>query len=463
MQNPDFGEQPGSGASFRDPSGFLFYRDDVLYRQVNQSYREDYEKLVGSGLYQSLVERGLLIPHEEVDVEPADPEMAALVLKPEPVGFISYPYEWCFSQFKDAALHTLQIQKLALKNEMTLKDASAYNIQFHRGKPVFIDTLSLETYVEGNPWDAYRQFCQHFLAPLSLMAMKDVRHSLMMRVHLDGIPLDLASSMLPARSRLSFPLLTHIHIHASSQKRYSDKEVDVTSRRFTKTSFLGLLDSLESGVRKLEWSPEGTEWGEYYDGHNYTEGGLEHKRSLVADYLQQIKPVSVWDLGANTGRFSRIASDQGIPTVSFDVDPGAVEQNYLESKHNGENCILPLVMDLTNPSPALGWEHRERLSLLDRSPTGAVLALALVHHMAISNNVPLPRLADFFARLSQWLVIEFVPKSDSQVQRLLATRKDIFPHYTEEGFERAFSQRFHIRREEEIQDSDRRLYLMERK
>ena len=448
------------GASFRDPSGFLFTRQGVLYRQVNLSYQPDFDQLISSGLYQKLVGAGLLIPHQEVDLPPAEPALAYKIIQPEHVQFISYPYEWCFSQFKDAALTTLEIQKLALEHGMSLKDSSAYNIQFHRGKPVLIDSLSFECYQEGLPWTPYRQFCQHFLAPLSLMALRDVRLSQLMRVYIDGIPLDLASLLLPARTRLSLPLQLHIHAHASAQKRFASATQINTSRTFSKTALLGLIDSLETAVRGLRWEPEGTEWGDYYDETNYSTEGLEHKKQLVSEYLDQIQPASVWDLGANTGLFSRLASQHGIPTLAFDIDPSAVEKAYLQSKKEKETHLLPLLLDLTNPSPATGWRNQERMSLFERGPAEAVLALALIHHLAISNNVPLERLASFFASLGRWLIIEFVPKEDSQVQRLLATRKDIFPEYTVEGFEEAFAGKFEILRRESIKSSERQLYLM---
>lgn len=453
------------GASFRDPSGFIFTRDGVLYRQVNRAYQTEYDRLMSSGLYQELVSAGLLIPHQEAQVEPEDAGLAYKVLRPEPVPFISYPYEWSFSQLKDAALATLEIEKRALARGMSLKDASAYNIQFVGGCPVLIDTLSFETYQEGQPWVAYRQFCQHFLAPLALMSYRDIRMNQWMRVSIDGLPLDLASELLPFKTKLDFGLMTHLHLHSAAQKRYSGKALDkaVASRQMSKVAFQGLIDSLQSSVRKLSWKPAGTEWAEYYEDTNYTDAALEQKKKLVADFLSRIQPASVWDLGANTGLFSRIASDQGISTIAFDIDPGAVERAYLQSRAKHEVRLLPLIMDLTNPSPSIGWQNRERMSFLERGPADAVLALALVHHLAISNNVPLPRLAAFFRSVGRWLIVEFIPKSDSQVQRLLSTRADIFPNYHEAGFEGAFSPYFQIHESAPIQESQRRLYLMERR
>lgn len=223
-----------------------------------------------------------------------------------------------------------------------------------------------------------------------------------------------------------------------------------------------MLESLEGSIRNLSWKPIGTEWGSYYTETNYSETALEHKRQTVEDFLKAIHPGKVWDLGANTGYFSRIASNMGALTVAFDIDPAAVDQNYQEAVRKKESHLLPLVLDLTNPSPDLGWQNQERMSLLERAPADVVMGLALVHHLAISNNVPLENLASFLERIAPWLIIEFVPKTDSQVERLLATRKDIFPAYNPQGFEQAFGKFFAIRKTVPVQDSVRHLYLMER-
>lgn len=453
-------------ASFRDPSGFLFSRGGVLYRQVNRAYEQEYVRLFESGLYDKLVKARLLIPHVETNQAAADPtgETCFKVIQPERVPFISFPYEWSFGQLKEAALVTLSIQRRALKLGMSLKDASAYNTQFVRGRATLIDTLSFEMYKEGQPWVAYRQFCQHFLAPLALMALKDVRLNQLLRVYIDGIPLDLASELLPWKSRLNFGLLTHIHAHASAQKRYAGEEIKsrTSSNAMSKQAMTGLIENLESTIQKLTWTPHGTEWGNYYDITNYSDAAFEHKKQLVKEWSGRLKPSLVWDLGANNGVFSRVAGEAGAFVVSSDIDPTAVEQNYRQVKAEKTENLLPLLIDLTNPSPSIGWANDERDSFATRGPADMALALALIHHLAISNNVPLLQVADFFAQLAKWLVIEFVPKADSQVQKLLVSREDIFPNYTREGFEAAFCQRFRIVEAVHVRESERVLYLMER-
>ena len=447
-------------SSFRDPCCFLFYRDGTLYRQINNSYKENYKGLINSGLYTALVDAEFLIPHEEIDIELAESDTAYKIIKPEPIPFISYPYEWCFSQLKDSASLTLKIQQTALTFGMSLKDCSAYNIQFRKGKPVFIDTLSFEKYNEGQPWIAYRQFCKHFLAPLALMSYRDIRLNQLFRIYIDGVPLDLASSLLPFRTRFLFSLQSHIHLHAKSQKHFAHKTIKKSNHKMGKLSFRGLIDNLASTVDKLKYKDQDTEWADYYEDTNYSLDSFQKKKQLIAEWLDTINPKDVWDLGANTGVFSRIAAHKKIKTISFDIDPAAVEKNYRECVKNNEVTILPLLLDLTNPSPGIGWENGERLSLLQRGPADTVFALALIHHLAISNNVPLKRIAGFFYELCKTLIIEFVPKNDSQVQRLLSTREDIFPEYTQVGFEQEFGKYFKIQNSVRIADSKGTLYLM---
>jgi ribosomal protein L11 methylase PrmA len=451
------------GASYRDPSGFIFRRNGQLFRQVNPSYRAHYDHLMESGLYAALSEEGSLIKHEEVDERPHEASCAYKVVRPRNIPFISYPFEWCFSQLKAGALLTLAIQKRALEFGMTLKDASAYNVQFLGSSPVFIDTLSFEKYTEGEPWVAYRQFCQHFLAPLALMSLKDARLSRLLRTNLDGIPLDLAVSLLPVSSRFRFSLLIHLHLHAKTQKAFAGRSTKPKQRFFKRRALLGLIDSLASAVKSLSYRPEGTEWADYYENTNYVPAAVDHKKRLVAEYLDRAHPQTAWDLGANTGLFSRIASDRCIPTVAFDIDPACVERNYLESVRLRETHLLPLLLDATNPSPAIGWSNREVMSLAERGPADVVLALGLIHHLAIGNNVPFAALAEFLSSIGRWLILEFIPKSDSQVSRLLVSRKDIFSSYNQEELEAAFGKYFTVEYCGRLAHHDRTLYLMRKK
>lgn len=446
--------------SFRDPNGFVFCQKDKIYRQINKHYQKNYEHLISSNLYKDLVDTDLLIPHEEVQMKALEPEIAFKTIAPEMIPFVSYPYEWSFSQLKDAAIATMRIQKIAFEHGMCLKDSSAFNIQFRNGRPVFIDTLSFEIYQEGQPWIAYRQFCQHFIAPLALMSHKSIHLNQLLKNHIDGIPLDLTSVLLPFSTRFNFSLLSHIHLHAKSQKMFSKKIVSAKKLKISRISLLGLMNNLESTIQKMNWKKIDSEWGEYYCDTNYSEESFQHKKQIIAGFVEKLSPQNVWDIGGNEGVFSRIASDKGIPTITFDVDHVAVENNYRNIIKKGETNILPLLLDLTNPPPRLGWSNQERMSLKERGPVDTAFALALIHHLVISNNLPLYHIAKFFSSVANSLVIEFVPVQDSQVQRLLATRKDITHDYTPEAFEQEFQKFFSILNSEKIKNSERCLYLM---
>jgi len=460
-------------SSFRDPSGFLFEgQDGQLYRQVNRRYQADFELLNRSGLYEELSGGGLLIDHDvSSDVQPVSAD-GFCVIRPRRVPFISYPYEWAFSALKDAALLTLNVQLRALNHGMQLKDASAYNVQFDGCRPLLIDTLSFERLDENKPWKAYGQFCRHFLAPLALMAKTHMDAGYLLRDYIDGIPLDVASSMLPLRTRLSIGLQLHLHWHSrmigkhsatlpAHQSAQHGARPKTRELHMPKNRLQAYLENLQSTIQSLRCRCGETEWKNYYEENSYSSSGFQAKRELVEGYLKLLKPATVWDLGANTGVFSRIASQLGAFTCAFDMDPACVERGYFEGRRSGLANFLPLRMDLTNPSPAIGWAHGERDSLADRGPADAIMALALIHHLAITNNVPLPAIAEFFRRLGKALIVEFVPKQDPQVRRLLENRDDIFDNYHQTGFEEAFRRHFEIRESQPVGTDGRILYLMQ--
>jgi hypothetical protein len=461
-------KNPGS---FRDPAGFVFTHDGVVYRQVNKAGKTDYDQLMSSGLYQALVDAGLMVAHTEVKKSAKVPidSKHYKTLQPEAIPFISYPYEWSFDQLRDAALLTLRILKISLEHGMILKDSSAYNIQFVGNKPVFIDTLSFAAYEAGKPWDGYKQFCEHFLVPLALAHYATPDLLKIQRAYLDGIPLGVAARLLPRRARLRGGLLSHIFIHASASKRHQGNQVTNSTsspRKVSSFALQGIIGSLESSVKRLRPANRKTEWGDYYSFTNYSDTAFKEKRAVVKDLIQQAikKPGMVWDVGANNGEFSEVAAELGAYTIAFDIDEIAVTRNYrAKRKPEVSSKLLPLVQDLTNPSPGLGWSQSERASMIERSPADVVLSLALIHHLCIGNNVPFAELASFFASISRNLIIEFVPKEDSKVQILLSSRPDIFDEYDEKHFESAMGEYFTITKKVPIKDSKRTMYLFKNK
>ena len=451
-------------AGSRDTAGFVYRRDGILLRQVNASYAAAFDQVAASGCFEELAGAGLLVPHEIAPQEMAATDHAHRILRPEPLPFVSYPYEWSFGQLRAAALLTLEIQRRALQRGVTLRDASAYNVQFRGTRPVFIDTLSLGPYAEGAPWVAYRQFCEHFLAPLALMAHRDVRLGRLHADFADGVPLDLASRMLGAMSWRRPSLLLHVHLHARAQRRWADASSrgGNAARGVGRAALLRLVEQLEQTVESLRWDPAGTTWADYEQTHGYSVEGSASKERAVAELLAMVAPRTTWDLGANTGRFSRIAAGMGSEVVSIDGDPAAVERAYRDLGRDGSSNVLPLLVDLLAPSARGGWAGEERQSLADRGPSGMVLALALIHHLAFSGNIALPRIARWFAELGEHAIVEFVPFDDPQVRRLVAARTEATHGYDVASFEAAFAQWFTTVARRPLQETGRVLYLFRR-
>ena len=446
-------------SSFRDPSGCVFTQDGEIYRSIAPSYFEQYRAFMNE-LYDELIKFNAIVPHEEIHANEHE-----ILIRPQQIPFISYPYEWSFGELKDAAILTLKLHRRAMKHNLILKDASAYNIQFHHGRPLLIDTLSFDFYNDGEPWGAYGQFCRHFLAPLLLMQQKDIRLNKLLSLYIDGVPLDLAASLLGGKG--GFFARQHIVWHSKSiEKHESDgrKKLFGSSLKvkISKEKHLALIESLIRGIDSMSLKNVVTEWGEYYKNTNYNQEASDDKKRIVKEFLTLLNPKTVWDLGANDGTYSRLALENNAEVVAFDIDPVAVERNYQSVKKSHES-MLPLVLDLTNPSPSIGFANQERTSIIERQTPDCVMALALIHHLAISNNLPLEMLASWFASMTRGLIIEFVPKEDSQVELLLATRRDIFPNYNQEYFEKIFAELFTLKKKENVQGSKRVIYCFEKK
>ena len=465
MTNYNQGEPAGlqEFSSFRDPAGQVF-RDDngVLFRRVNKIYFEQYDALMQSGLYDELIKFNALIKHKELEHC-----QDYILIQPDEIPFISYPYEWSFGALKDAALLTLKIHRRAMTYDLILKDASAYNIQFQNGRPVLIDTLSFDFYSEGKAWGAYGQFCRHFLAPLLLMAYKDIRLNKLLSLFIDGVPLDLADKLLKPNLFKNAFAWQHIRLHAKSIAKHETagrggKNLNI---KISRKSHLALINSLIRGTENLKLKNVETEWGDYYAHTNYTQEASGDKARIVSEFLNLIKPKITYDFGANDGTYSKLALNFNSQVVAFDIDPVATERNYQAVKKSNET-MLPLILDLTNPSPAIGFANKERVSTGERILLSSarlapdcIMALAVIHHLAISNNLPLEMIAEWLAGLCKNLIIEFVPKDDSQVQILLATRRDIFPDYNMLKFEEIFSKYFNLVKRESVKNSQRVIYL----
>ena len=451
-------------ASFRDPAGFVFYEDGLYKRGITRVGLDDYELMMSSGLFNQLTAEELLLTHtDEAGEDLAIPD-AVKVIVPEQLRFVSYPYEWCFDQLKDAALLTLEIQKRALGAGMALKDASFFNVQFHKGKPVFIDTLSFEKDTD-RPWIAYRQFCEHFLAPLLLAAHVDPGFPRYLATSIDGLDLSVVRRLLPLRARLRPGVFLHVGLHSRSQQKHArvDQGRATANIRMSSQRKIALVESLISTVRKVRLPKAASSWSGYYaDASHYPAEAEAYKKQAVEKTVRETQPNLVFDLGGNIGNYSRVVTAAGVDCVCYDQDPLSVNDNYVRSRESGDVHMLPLVMDLSNPTPSLGFGGTERMGFFERPKPDLVLALALIHHLRISGNLPLLNLAGFFARLSTRVLIEFVPKEDPLVQILLANREDIFADYSEASFEGCFDRHFRVAWNSKIPGTLRTLYLFER-
>lgn len=434
--------------SFRDPAGSVFYDNGEVFRLVNKSYLTHYQQLMSSGLYAKLAEKELLIPHTEVSSNP-------LILKPKKIPFISYPHEWSFSQLKEAALVTLEVQTIATEHGMHLKDASAYNIQFCQGKAVLIDTLSLEIKTDSIPWIAYRQFCQHFLGPLAAQAYVDWRLKNLSLAHIDGPPLDLIVRLLPLTRLLRPSLLIHLLLHSKFQNKTNHKSPTGTARS-SKTATQALTSSLKSAVSGIKWEFPKTAWQDYQDDNSYSTEGFRHKELIIKEYLSLAKPEIVWDLGANEGHFSQIAREFAKEVVSLDGDPVCIDRLF-----NKKTSVLPLLMDLSTPTPSFGWGESERKSLAERGPADLLMALALVHHLRISGGIPFIRIAEYFSKICHHLIVEFIPSNDKKIIQMSPGNRINSDTYNEDVFKKEFSNYFIIKQRKPISDSERILFLME--
>ncbi|PXY39080.1 nodulation protein NoeA [Flavobacterium cheongpyeongense] len=448
-------------SSFRDPSGYVFIEDGSIKRVIKPVYFSQYKSLTESGFYDTLFEKKYLIPHKTVQEN-----QNQIIIEAQKIPFVTYPYEWSFLQYKHAALLTLKIQKLSLQNNFTLKDASAFNITFHEGKPVFIDTLSFDFYKENNPWLAYKQFIMQFLGPLVLAKYFGQEHLKMLSQNLDGLSLQKLSLLLPVKSYFSPTLLTNIHLLAKYDKKYeSDKKT--VNNNLSKASQIKLIDGLYDYILNLSVN-EKTEWDHYYNQINYNDVAYQFKKEFVKDWFLSIKGKSLIDIGGNDGTFSRELKEQAELLIVADVDANAVEQNYRQVLKNKEKNILPLVADVLNPVANYGFNNAERFSFVDRVKAqnlDACLALAVIHHITLSGNIPFSFSAQFFSKMASNLLIEFPARTDSWVQFLLDSKREFAGHfdfYNEENFEKEYTVYFEIIKKEKIESSERILYSLKR-
>ena len=455
-----------NAGSFRDRDGRVYHFNGRVFRGLSSTALESFRQLRQQDFYQELAKAGKLIGTREISDEeiplPEDVKNQwAGFLEHDCVPVISYPYEWTFSMLRDAAALQLHLVERSVSNDFTLKDATPYNIQFIDKKPVFIDIPSFEPLRQGEPWAGYRQFCEMFLFPLLLQSYKRCNFQPFMRSSINGVDVQTAAALFGFRDRFRKGVLGHVWLQSKMDRRYGGSSENVRSNLksagFNQELILANVRKMQKLIKGLVWEATGSEWGDYAEFHNYSAQDHQQKEAFVQNAIESEKPANVWDIGCNTGQFSRIAAAGCRQVVAMDIDHVAVERLY--SDPDTPDNILPLVQNLADPSPNWGWRNRERGDLPSRSQPDMILCLALIHHIVISANIPLPDFIEWLAGLTDRLVIEYVSRSDDKVKTLLRNKEDKYQDYSREGLESALADFFEIKRMEEVNRGDRILYL----
>lgn len=443
-------------SSFRDPDSSLTYDNSYYYRRISLNYEKHYNYFIESGLKDKLLQEEFILPFDEIVVDTNEDGVSSRVFRTDILPFVSYPYEWSFSQFKEAALLTLKINQIALEYGMILKDASMFNVQFTGCKPVFIDLASFEVYEQDTPWKAYYQFCKHFYGPLFLAAKKNIILPKLLQYFIDGIPLKEVVSMCSWMDFLNFGAFLHLYLHAKGEGKIvkGGKENKVAKKQLS-----NIFLHLESAITDLTIKQKQTVWDTYNQNNNYEIESQQHKVEIIKEFLDQIEGVKALDIGANDGLYSQLLSDKGMYTLVIDIDELAIDRAF-KIQHN---LIHPLQMNLVNPTPAIGWNNIERKSFWERCQVDVIQALAIVHHLVINHDISFEKIANKLSLHTKYLIIEFISPEDLQTQILLENKPLSKLKYTQDNFESAFSIFFDINHKIPIINMKRDMYFMLKK
>jgi SAM-dependent methyltransferase len=456
--------EPGS---FRDPDSRVVRSEGRIFRVLSERGLADWRAFAGSPLFTELIDEGKLIGTRETDgVELGDTGLhgpVAGVLEHDVVPFVSYPYEWTFGMLRAAALLQLELVRRSVGAGWMLKDSSPYNVQFVGARPVFVDVGSFEPLREGEPWAGYRQFCMLFLYPLMLQAWKDVPFQPRLRGAIDGISPAEARNLLSVRDLFRRGVLTDVVLHNRLERRYANSTRDVKGELkragFRKELIVANVGRLERLVSRLQPRRADSTWSGYGLTTTYTEKDADRKRRFVADAVQAESPRLVWDIGANEGQHSRDAAETAEYVVAIDADAVVVDRLYAELAAARAEQILPLVVNVVDPSPGLGWRGSERQPLHERGRPDLTICLALLHHVSISGNVPVASFLDWLRDLGGAIVIEFPTPEDPMAARLLARKRaQDHPDYRRDWFERSLAERFDVLDTLELGAGSRVLY-----
>lgn len=462
-----------NSGSFRDPGAYVFHHENRILRGVTASASGQFSQTIESGIIGKLAAKGLLIGCERVAA--SESELAKFTgARAEPIvalyehpaiPFISYPYEWCFSQLKDAALAHLDLQLEALGNGFVLSDASAYNMQFLAGRPIHIDVMSLRPYRDGQHWEGYNQFCRQFLLPLLIEAWTGLRFQGLYRGSMAGISFEDAMMLLPRRRLFtSMGGLMHVYLQgrAIMAKTATSTGQPVSVQPLPKARYRSILEHLRGFIAGLSSATRPKSyWKDYAANNTYSDAMRSAKMEFIRRWVSRAKPAQLFDIGGNTGDFSLAALETAAVSnaLVLDSDVDAIEHGYRSAR---SQSMLHLVMNTADPSPDLGWRQRERAGFGLRAKPDGVVALAVIHHMVVGGNLPLPEVVEWFVDMAPHGVIEFVPKTDPMVVEMLMLREDIFADYTQENFLALLSKKARITDRHKFAENGRLLVAYER-
>lgn len=458
--------------SFRDKVNRVYKYDGRILRGNDAVSGDHFRRLSQEAFFSALLRSGSVVQTHELDPDQdkgagmVRDEGWSVVLEHETIPFVSYPYEWSFSMLRDAALLQLGVLETCMENGWTLKDASPYNVQWRGACPVFIDTGSFEPWVLGEPWIGYRQFCSMFLTPLLFKKHLGIDYIPILRSRLDGIEPHEAAKYFRGLSRLKSGVPSHILLPAMVENSISRKERDrapVQQRRggrHSKAMVLGLIQGLKRVVRKLEWNVQHTDWSQYAKNHSYEDSDFILKKSFVEKNASSRHWGSIWDVGCNTGTFSKLVEPYSDFVLAIDGDHDSIEQLYQLEKPERGSRILPMVMDLANISPNQGWAGRERQALDNRRKPDLVMCLALIHHVRVSANIPIPHFMDWLRSLGCSVILEFVNREDEMFRKLLATKTVEYPDYNLDNFIAEAQKRYDIIDRQPLKDGHREMFFL---
>ena len=462
------------GGSFKDPSGRVYRVGDGasaqrVVRGLTAPAASTVEKLLEEPFFKRLLAGGnvvdthFLCPEEPIAAAVKDMGWASAV-EHESVDFLTWPYEWPFSMLKDAALLQLHLLETSVRSGWVLKDATPFNIQWMGPRPVFIDIPSFVPREDGEYWQGYRQFCSMFLIPLMLTAHLGIPYQPLLRSRLEGIPPEEAVRYFYWLRRFKKGVPSHVWFPAKVEgwmrTRGRERRPSGSSRIQRETALLALLDNLARLVKGLSYRASTSDWPRYSETHSYEEDDFERKMAFVEKHTSARRPRLLWDLGANTGTFSRIAARHSEIVVAVDGDHEAVDVLYREARADGEHNIIPLLMDLANPSPGQGWAGRERAPFVERRSPDMALCLALIHHLRVSANVPVSLFTEWLRSLDAIVIVEFVDRDDEMFVKLAENKREDFADYTSENFRSEVERRFTVEDRLELKAGKREMLLL---